>query len=302
MGTWEEVFGKNALTDDFFMAWHYAKYISAVTAAGKAEYSLPMFANAALIRPNYQPGQYNSGGPLPHSMDIWRAGAPNIDFISPDIYFDNFVEWCKRFHRADNPLFIPEARGNAEGAANVFYAIGQERAIGFSPFAIDSQESGTAPEKVANLPLTASYATLTHLTPLILEKQVTGEIAAMVLEGESQRAGRVSLGDYTLSLLRARSGGEKAQAERVSALFLQTGPDEYLVAGSGELIVSFTVNSPGLPIAGIASIDEETFTDGQWVAGRRLNGDENSQGQALKLNTSDPGRSTIYRVKLYRYR
>ena len=301
-GTWEEVFGKSALTDDFFMAWHYAKYINAVTAAGKAEYPLPMFANAALIRPNYLPGQYNSGGPLPHSMDIWRAGAPNIDFLSPDIYFKEFAEWSRKYHRDGNPLFVPEAWGNAEGAANVFYAIGQENAIGFSPFAIDSQESGAAQGKVANLLLATSYGTLTHLTPLILEKQATGEIAAMILEGDSQRAGRVSLGDYTMSLSRAKSGGEKAQAERVSALFLQTGPDEYLVAGSGELIVSFTVNSPGLPIAGIASIDEETFTDGQWVAGRRLNGDENSQGQALKLNSSDPSRSIIYRVRLYRYR
>ena len=60
------------LTDDLFMAWHYATYIEHVAAAGKAEYPLPMFANAALIRPNYEPGQYNSGGPLPHSMDRGR--------------------------------------------------------------------------------------------------------------------------------------------------------------------------------------------------------------------------------------
>src|SRR6202046_1948152 len=66
-GTWQEVFGKAPLPDDLFMAWHYATYIEYVTAAGKAEYPLPMYANAALIRPHYEPGQYNSGGPLPHS-------------------------------------------------------------------------------------------------------------------------------------------------------------------------------------------------------------------------------------------
>src|SRR5262249_39659795 len=48
-GSWEEVFGKKPLTDDFFMAWQYATYIDAVTAAGKAEYPLPMYTNAALI-------------------------------------------------------------------------------------------------------------------------------------------------------------------------------------------------------------------------------------------------------------
>ncbi|WP_220399080.1 beta-galactosidase [Granulicella sp. WH15] len=110
-GTWQEVFGKASLTDDLFMAWHYATYIEHVAAAGKAEYPLPMFANAALIRPNYEPGQYNSGGPLPHSMDVWRAGAPSVDFISPDIYFNEFAQWAGRYTRADNPLFIPETQG-----------------------------------------------------------------------------------------------------------------------------------------------------------------------------------------------
>ena len=84
---WEEVFGKEAITEDLFMAWHYAQYIDAVVQAGKKEYPLPMFVNAALIRPNYPPGRYNSGGPLPHSFDIWKGGGPHIDFFAPDIYF-----------------------------------------------------------------------------------------------------------------------------------------------------------------------------------------------------------------------
>jgi beta-galactosidase GanA len=77
-GTWQEVFGGGSLTNDLFMAWHYATFIEHVTATGKAEYPLPMFANAALIRPNYEPGQYNSGGPLPHSMDVWHAAAGSV--------------------------------------------------------------------------------------------------------------------------------------------------------------------------------------------------------------------------------
>ena len=35
------------------MAWHYARYIGKVAEAGKAEYPLPMFTNAALIRPGW---------------------------------------------------------------------------------------------------------------------------------------------------------------------------------------------------------------------------------------------------------
>ena len=47
-GTWEEVFGKSAVTDGIFMAWNYARYIGRVAEAGKAEYPIPMFVNAAL--------------------------------------------------------------------------------------------------------------------------------------------------------------------------------------------------------------------------------------------------------------
>src|SRR4030042_82947 len=103
-GTWEEVFGKGLGTDEIFMAWHYARYTNRVVEAGKAEYPLAMFVNAALIRPNYQPGQYPSAGPLPHIMDIWRAGGPMIDFFSPDIYFPDFAEWCQKYHRSGNPF------------------------------------------------------------------------------------------------------------------------------------------------------------------------------------------------------
>ena len=46
-GTWEEVFGKGTATDEIFMAWNYARYVGRVAEAGKAEYPLPMYMNAA---------------------------------------------------------------------------------------------------------------------------------------------------------------------------------------------------------------------------------------------------------------
>jgi hypothetical protein len=69
------------------------------------------------------------------------------------------------------------------------------------------------------------------------------------------------------------------------------------MAGRG-LIVTFTPNPPGDPVAGIVAIDEGAFVNGRWVAGRRLNGDENHQGRHLRLT---PDRFGIQRVKLYRY-
>ena len=302
-GRWADVFGNNALTDDLFMAWHYARYISAVAAAGKREYPLLMFANAALIRTNYQPGQYNSGGPLPHSFDLWRAAAPNLDFLSPDIYFDSFAAWAGKYAPPNNPLFIPEAIGGEAGGANSLYSFGQLNAIGFSPFGIEDEEPGGG-ERQRSAPgaIASSYLVLSHLAPLILEKQASGDIASAVLEGEEQRGGgRLTLGDYTMNIQRASEPG-RTQPARVAVMFIRMSADEYIVAGSGGGTVSFSPATPGAPLAGILSIDEETFAAGKWSAGRRLNGDENAQGQLLRISAGSGESPAIYHVKLYRYR
>jgi beta-galactosidase GanA len=304
-GTWQQVFGKTPLTDDLFMAWQYATYIEHIAAAGKEKYPLPMYANAALIRPNYEPGQYNSGGPLPHSADVWRAGAPSLDFLSPDIYFNEFAQWSSSYSRPGNPLFIPESQGGATGAANSLYAFGRLSAIGFSPFGVD--DAGNAPldlvgitnpaERPDNDAIAAIYAELSWLSPLILEKQSSGGIAAGLMEGDAQRAARVPLGDFTANITRAGGGA----GTRVAAMFLQTGPNEFLVVGVGDAQITFSSDKPGPPIVGIVSIDEEYYENGAWVPRRRLNGDENSQGQALRLYASDPSQGRIYQVRLYRY-
>jgi hypothetical protein len=305
-GTWQEVFGKTPLTDDLFMAWSYATFIEHVTAAGKTEYPIPMYANAALIRPNYEPGQYNSGGPLPHSIDLWRAGAPSLDFFSPDIYFNEFAQWAGWYARPGNPLFIPEAQGGAAGAANALYAFGRLSAIGFSAFGVDDQDNTpldlvgiTNPaEHPDNNVLGSMYTNLSRLAPIIVEKQETGGISAALIEGEAQRSSRQSVGDYTATV--ARAGG--ASGARIGAMFLQTAANEFIVVGSGDAQITFSTDKPGLPLVGIESIDEEFYVNGVWVARRRLNGDENSQGQALRLHATDSGQGRIYKVRLYRYR
>jgi hypothetical protein len=307
-GTWQKVFGDTPLTDDLFMAWQYATYVQGIAAAGKAEYPLPMYVNAALIRPNYQPGQYNSGGPLPHSIDVWHAGAPSINFISPDIYFNEFAQWAGSYARPDNPLFIPEAQAGATGAANALYAFGRLSAIGFSAFGVDDQ--GNPPLDLAgitdpaehpdNSALGYMYATLSKMAPTILEDQQSGKATAALIEGEAQRFARVNIGEYTATITRA--GNPSASGARIGVMFLQDSPDEFLVLGTGDAQITFSSDKPGLPIVGIESIDEEFFKAGAWVPRRRLNGDENSQGQVLKLRAADLAEGRIYRLRLYRYR
>jgi hypothetical protein len=73
------------------------------------------------------------------------------------------------------------------------------------------------------------------------------------------------------------------------------GPDEFLGAGKG-FRVSITPHSG--PRVGIASVDEGTFDGGKWVPGRRLNGDENDQGQGWRFGSRQ---LSIEKVKLYRF-
>ncbi len=300
-GNWETVFGAGPETEDLFMAWQYARYIGKVAEAGKAEYPLPMYANAALIRPSYAPGQYNSGGPLPHSMDIWKAGAPQLDFLAPDIYFE-FKKWCAEYDRSGNPLFIPEAAGDAEGAANVFYAVGQHAALGFSPFAIDGVK-----EPGSENPLAASYDVLDQLAPLILENQPKGRVAGVLLE-ELTPFQVIRLGDYSLRvsgggprrpLFAQGTPGQAAPFYPAYGIIIAAGRDEYYIAGRG-LTITFSAETPGPPIAGLATVEEGHFRDGQWVRGRTLAGDDTGQGNNVSLpGEHGPG---ILRVTLYRYR
>jgi beta-galactosidase GanA len=307
-GTWEEVFGRGPATDEVFMAWHFARFADRVAGMGKAEYKLPMYVNAALIRPGYQPGQYPSAGPLPHLLDVWRAGAPQIDFLAPDIYFPNFVEWAGKYKRSGNPLFIPEVQLGPLNAVQALYAFGQHDAIGFSPFSIESAE-GRAAET-----LTAGYDLVEQLTPLIAEHQGKGEMVGILAEGsEPQRVPQqLRLGGYRLNVTYERpSSATPAQANPGAALppapsgdapsgglVINVGPDEFVVAGTG-LVIVFEADSPGDPLVGILSAREGKYVDGQWRPGRWLNGDQTHQGRHVRLPS---GRFDIQRVKLYRYR
>ncbi|HEU4386836.1 MAG TPA: DUF5597 domain-containing protein [Blastocatellia bacterium] len=297
-GTWQEVFGTGLSTDEIFMAWHFARYTNRVAERGKSEYPLPMYTNAALIRPGHVPGQYPSAGPLPHLMDVWRAGAPRIDFLAPDIYFTNFAEWCRKYQRSGNPLFIPEAILGAPAAVNAFYAIGQHDAMGFSPFSIESVQN---PEQA---PLAQSYAMLAQLAPLILEQQGKGLMAGLLPEGPEQRAPlQVRLNGYTLNVTYERPSqpssppGSRPAEGLSGGIVIAVGPDEFVFAGIG-LTVTFETQAPD-DNAGILFAQEGKYADGRWVPGRWLNGDQTHQGRHLRLG---PDKFDIQRIKLYRYR
>lgn len=293
-GTWEEVFGRGLHTDEIFMAWHFGRYTNYVAKAGKEVYPLPMYVNAALIRPGYQPGQYPSAGPLPHLMDVWRAAAPQIDLLAPDIYFPGFAEWCRKYDRSGNPLFIPEV-GNNQSAANAFYAIAQHNAMGYSPFSIESL-AGPGTRQ-----LSRAYDVLHQLKPLILESQGKEKMAGVLLDSADHKT-QVSLGDFTFNVSHEYSWpyAQKLEGEtpRFGGMIIMLAPDEFLIAGSG-IIVTFDTRANDGTIAGIGRIDEGQFVDGKWTPGRRLNGDQSHQGRHVHLPGNTFG---IQMVKLYQYK
>jgi beta-galactosidase GanA len=294
MGNWTQMFGEGLHTEELFTAWYYARYVQYVAEKGKTEYPLPMFVNAALIRPGYKPGRYPSGGPLPHLMDIWRAGAPAIDFLSPDIYFPNFAEWCRKYHRAGNLLFIPEAILDNTTWANALYAFGEHGALGFCPFSIEYQAD---PE---NSKLTRVYSLLHQMKPLILANQGQGSMRGVLLDGENQ-ADTLQMGGYRLNISHDYTFAWAKKSEgpwpRTGGIIIQLAADEFYIAGSG-IIVTFDVHTDSGMTAGIGWIDEGRFAEGKWVAGRRLNGDQSHQGRHLRIPVDDVD---IQRIKLYKY-
>ena len=96
-GTWQEVFGKDLYTDEIFMAWYYANYVDQLAQVARSIYDVPLYVNAAMNSRNRKPGEYPSAGPLAHLIDIWHCGAPNIDFIAPDLYDNGFIDWTAQY-------------------------------------------------------------------------------------------------------------------------------------------------------------------------------------------------------------
>ena len=123
------------------MSGAFRNYIGQVAAAGKAIYPLPMYVNAS-VRDPFKPGRppkYECGGPNDNVFPIWKAEAPAVDLLAPDIYqreSANFLKLLDFYHRADNPLFVPESIGQGPYARFLFAAMGHG-AIGYAPFGLD---------------------------------------------------------------------------------------------------------------------------------------------------------------------
>ena len=318
-GTWEEVFGPADRAAEIFMAWHYASYMERITEAGKKEYDLPTFVNAWIVQPeDTRPGNYPSGGPQAQNHDIWRAAAPHIDILSPDIYLNDFPTVLSLYSRSSNPVFIPESRSGQNGAANAAYAIGAKGAIGYSPFGF---ERNCADDM--NKTFRLFYQKTGRIAPQILEAQAKGRIGALWLKGSEPTRVKdtISLGGVNIVGELISSGMRNGGAPQLTggtydpeavgyAIVIRQEDESYLFLGSNVRITFLPPDGKG--IIGLAKVTEGDYNDqGHWVEGRWLNGDEiqlrydllyavkeGFSGQGLNFGRPEP---SFQRVELFRY-
>lgn len=318
-GTWEEVFSPADRAAEIFMAWHYAAYMDRITAAGKQEYDLPTFVNAWIVQPeDTRPGNYPSGGPQAQNHDIWRAAAPHIDILSPDIYLNDFPAILQMYARSENPVFIPESRSGQNGAANAAYAIGAMGAIGYSPFGFERNCSADE-----NATFRSFYRTAARMAPQLLAAQAEGRVGAAWLKGSEPLRVKdtIRLGDVDIVCELISSGMRNGGAPQLTggtydpaaigyAIAIREADDSYLLLGSNVRITFLPHDGQG--IIGLAKVTEGCFDcQGRWTEGRWLNGDEiqlrydllyavdeGYSGQGLNFGKAEP---SLQRVELFKY-
>jgi len=312
-GNWRAVFGADA--DEYFHAWHIARYCNEIAEAGKAAYPLPMYVNVALRHPVNpgEAGSYASGGPTDNVIPVWKSAAPGIDMISPDIYFREHrivTQVMDLYRRPNNALYISEI-GNAQPYARYFFSALGRQAIGFAPFGTDYSD-------YSNYPLGAERMdekTLIHFArPYGLFAPMAREWAKLSFENRvwgvsepvdtdpvpdlwhppsnrepAEPIQRLDLGEWTAEVTYGRPmfGPTPPEGNDPSAggvVIAELGRDEYLVTGF-QARVTF---HPSAEFSGkemiIARVEEGHFNDGEWVFERVWNGDQTDWGLNFSSN------------------
>jgi len=314
-GTWSQVFGPRA--DQAFNAWHVARYVEEIAAAGRATLDLPMYANASLSDPFTENGAENtaSGGPNWNVIDIWRTAAPHLDLVAPDIYNRNpaaYVAYLDHYRRPDNPLMVPET-GNSIEYARFFWPVIGRGAIGFSPFGMDRTDYYNYPLGAERLdaetieafaapfrlfaPIARDWARLAFEHPAWgVAKGVDGADQSTIMGRWRVTAqfGLWQFGERDWTWIETRPNPNAARPVG-GGVVLQLGPDEFLVAGA-DVRIRFALAEAAAGNMQWLSVEEGTFEDGTWRMRRRWNGDQIDYG----LNFTS--RPVLLRVRLGTYR
>jgi hypothetical protein len=284
-GTWPEVFGGNA--DEYFHAWSVARYVGYVAAAGKAVYPLPLYVNAALRDPlsNPRPSSYESGGATDNVIAIWKAAAPAVDLLAPDIYLsgsDRVLKVLELYDRPDNALFVPEI-GSSPEYVRYLYAVLAHGGIGFSPFGVDSDAQGPGPDAAGETrlaPLAQEYAVAGPMMRELAQWGFEGRINAAV-EREDHAEQMLDLGDWQMVVSFGASRGRRAQANTQpvgKVLVAQLGQSEFVVTGTLSRITFRPARTSAGRTWQYLRVEEGRYENGTFKLLRIRNGDETDWG------------------------
>jgi len=307
-GTWSEVFRGDA--DELFQLYHQAHYLNEIAAAGKSEFDIPLYMNVWLSYPPAElperslpiPGvQYPSGGAVQRWVGLWRALAPSIQAIAPDIYGDDagFVrDVLAAYHRPDNPLLVPEIAKTDSFARYDFLALG-EGALGIAPFGIDPRGWNILGDSAATAH-SRNFALLAPMSREVAKLNFEGQLKTSMEEvGKAQQELDFGAWQATISFGYPQYDGRRPPGTTSAhgvALVAQLGTDEFLVTGI-DAAVSFHLPGrlPGTRMQ-ILSAEEGSFQSGVWKTIRLLNGDETDRG--LQFHADDP---VVVRVKVGKF-
>jgi hypothetical protein len=279
-GTWKEVFGNNA--DEYFNAWSIARYIEHVAAAGKAMNPLPLYVNVALRDPFGNPpaSTYESGGATDNVIPIWKAAAPDIDLLAPDIYISDTKEALKvieLYDRSDNPLFVPETE-----YAQYLYFILAHGGIGFSLFGIDDNghNISKAEDSIRLAPIAKEYAMAAPMIKELAQWGFEGKIKTIV-ERENHTEQIIDLGSWQAVVSFNTNGHIPLQSNALSsgmAMVVTLGPNEFVLIGTH---CHFTFRLIGVNTGKAwqyLKVEEGRYENGAFKFMRILNGDETDWG------------------------
>jgi hypothetical protein len=284
-GTWLEVFGDDA--DEYFHAWSVARYVQHVAAAGKAVNPLPLYVNAALRDPlsNPRPSSYESGGPTDNVIPIWKAAAPAVDLLAPDIYLsgsERILKVLDLYGRPDNPLFVPEIGSGPENA-RYLYTVLARGGIGFAPFGVDNSEQGPAEDAASDArlaPLAQEYAAAGSMMRELARWGFEGRLRAAV-EREDHGEQTIDLGAWQMVVAFGASRGRRAQANTEPigrVLVARLGESEFVVMGSLARITFRPAGGRAGRDWQYLKVEEGRYENGTFALSRIRNGDETDWG------------------------
>jgi len=283
-GSWVKVFGDRA--DEYFQAWSIARFIEQVAAAGKAEYPLPLYVNVALRDPLTNPmaTHYESGGATDNVIPIWKAAAPSIDLLAPDIYLsgsERILKVIDLYTRADNTLFVPEA-GLIADNAKYFYDVLAHGGIGFSPFGIDDNGDSSNDDHLVELlsPFADEYAVAAPMMRELAQWAFEDKIKAVV-EHEDGAEQSIKLGawDAIVKFGSGRGGELKPNKDHNGkAMIVSLNENKFIMTGTNCRITFRPAGSNTGKAWQYLKVEEGWYDQGVFKSLRILNGDETDWG------------------------